>query len=325
MSVFNLNPFLNINGVKFMYSEFYHEDEFLIRLHSKCYLFHQFAWNVEYDLHDFPWDLHKRISRVNPLFPVKSNIIFCAPNSNVCDYINSKGYRSILLNHNCLLDWTLFKISTIKEYDAVINSRPFWWKRVYLSEKIPNKAYLMAADWAKNSNSWSGWKNMIFSNIKSEAPFNEVVEIISKSKMGLILSGNTGENQQGRYEGANYSSMEYLLCGLPVLTTPNQGGRNFWLNNDNSVIAEPNLDSVFSAYKDILNKIESGDFNGENIRDQNIAKMKLMRNNMNKEIDKILIENGINYEFKDIFSRAYWHKFVDYTKSPSDAVAFINN
>ena len=142
--------------------------------------------------------------------------------------------------------------------------------------------------------------------------------------MGLILSGNTGENKQGRFEGANYSTIEYLLSGLPVISTPNQGGRNYWLNSENSVQCEPNIDAVYDAYLEVIDKLESGYFNPKKIRAGVISEIIKMRENLNKEVSLILVENGVKNEYNDLFSRAYWHKFVDYSKSPSDGVSFLN-
>lgn len=46
---------------------------------------------------------------------------------------------------------------------------------------------------------------------------DKINEIYGQSRCGLILSAE---------EGACFAAMEYLLCGLPVVTTPNIGGRD---------------------------------------------------------------------------------------------------
>ena len=40
-------------------------------------------------------------------------------------------------------------------------------------------------------------------------------------------------------EGACWASSEYLLCGLPVVSTHSRGGRDVWYSGHNSLIVEP--------------------------------------------------------------------------------------
>ena len=57
------------------------------------------------------------------------------------------------------------------------------------------------------------------------------------------------------YEGANYSSSEYLLCGLPVVSTESSGGRDYWFDDYNSIICKPNEDSVKKCDEFVYKKI----------------------------------------------------------------------
>ena len=44
-----------------------------------------------------------------------------------------------------------------------------------------------------------------------------------------------------------FASMEYLMCGLPVVTTPNRGGRNRYFTPRNSRLVDPRPDAVAAA------------------------------------------------------------------------------
>ena len=46
------------------------------------------------------------------------------------------------------------------------------------------------------------------------------------------------------------ASMEYLLCGLPVVSTPSIGGRDRYFRSDYAVICEPNPRAVADAVKE---------------------------------------------------------------------------
>ena len=223
----NLNLYYNSDKCRILYIEgnIWKDEKLMLSLKKTDYIFYQFTWNIEKVIDTFPWDFSKKSSINNNNFDIKKNIIFCAPTEETRDIIKEKGFRTILLNHNCLLDYNLYSIKTNnefeREYNAVINSRPFWWKRVYLASKVNKLLYIKGSDWAKDETSWDGYKDMNLT-LKSDLPQYLVNNLYNISKVGLILSGNTGENQQVLCEGANYSSSEYLLCGLPVVSTESQ-------------------------------------------------------------------------------------------------------
>ena len=68
----------------------------------------------------------------------------------------------------------------------------------------------------------------------------EINNLLNKSKIGLCLS---------RVEGAMYSSVEYLLCGLPVVSTKSMGGRDAFFTNTNCLIADDTPESVAECVK----------------------------------------------------------------------------
>jgi glycosyltransferase involved in cell wall biosynthesis len=306
---FNLNKVYISEELKIYYTENWNNKPFIDSLDNSCYIFHQFTWNIESTIMNFPYDLFKDF----PIsFNYKNNVIFCAPDEYCNNIIKSKGFTSILMNHNCLLDYNLFDIGTAdKIYNAVINSRPFWWKRVYLANKVEKTVYIKGYDWAKDNTSWDGYKNMNVI-LKTQIKPHEVIQIYQESKVGLILSGNTGENQQGLNEGANYSSCEYLLCGLPVITTPSQGGRNFWFDEYNSIICEPNEDDVNNCVNIMLKRLENNEINRNQIRNTAIDKINSLRNNFTEKLQELFDLKNININSKEYFDKIFFHKFCNY-------------
>ena len=307
--MFNLTTIFKSNTLKIYYTEDFDNNDFLSSIDNTCYIFYQFTWNVEANITNFPFNY---CSYFPKSFNVKTNLIFCAPNQFCKDKIIEKGYSAILLNHNCLIDYNLFNIENKdKIYDAVINSRPFWWKRVYLAKKVNNLCYIKGNDWAKNETSWNGYKDMNL-QLKTEIYPNEVINIYNQSKVGLILSGNTGENVQGWKEGANYSSCEYLLCGLHVIITPSQGGRDFWFDDYNSIVCEPNEDSVNECVKIMLKRIENNEINREIIRNNTIQKMINTRKNLINKLQEIFNKYSINLDAEVYFQKIFFNKLTTY-------------
>ncbi|MFP5273323.1 glycosyltransferase [Coleofasciculus sp.] len=71
-------------------------------------------------------------------------------------------------------------------------------------------------------------------------PRPELAKKINQAYAGLCLSAE---------EGAMLASVEYLLCGIPVVSTPSKGGRDEFFNDKNSIIVPPQTDAVAQAVK----------------------------------------------------------------------------
>ncbi len=48
------------------------------------------------------------------------------------------------------------------------------------------------------------------------------------------------------------ASMEYLLCGLPVVSTPSIGGRDIFFESDFSRIVAPDEEAISSAVSELI-------------------------------------------------------------------------
>jgi SAM-dependent methyltransferase len=66
----------------------------------------------------------------------------------------------------------------------------------------------------------------------------EVNQALSRAATGLVLS---------EVEGASYAAMEYMLAGLPVVSTPSQGGRDIYFDPDYCAVVAPDPRSIRDA------------------------------------------------------------------------------
>ena len=320
----NLNHYYKSDKCNIFYWEGAISDKFISQLDDSCFIFEQFLWNVEYPrglknqlytLEVHMETINQRCEKLAPKFDVKTQMIYCSPNEQVHQYIKKSGYASILLNHNCFLDYNKFllKEGQDREYNAVINSRPFWWKRIYLAENVKNLAYIAGKDWANDENSWTGYKDWNNVSVFHKIPYYEVNEIYNKSMCGLVLSGCTGDNHQKLMEGANYSSSEYLFCGLPVVSTKSQGGREYWFDEKNSIICDPSAQSVKESVELIIEKLNNGEMNRAEIRQTQIQKMNEMRKNFITKTQEIFNDKKIDENSSKYFDDNYFHKMTDYS------------
>tara|TARA_B110000971_G_scaffold34927_1_gene32799 strand:- start:3828 stop:4814 length:987 start_codon:yes stop_codon:yes gene_type:complete len=325
--MFNANVYFENSNVMIITTGYYKNEAFIKNLHNNIYVFIQFYYNVEYDVPSFIQEYEDTIREHNTTFNTRTNLIFCAPNEEVNKIILGLNYTSIVLNHNCFIDYNLFKItnsSNNRKYDAVINSRPFWWKRVYLALKIDNLAYIKGEDWANDKMSWHGWKDHKFKHLLDNGGLKEVCNVYNNSNVGLLLSGHTGEHRQAGCEGANFSSCEYLLCGLPIVSTPSQGGRDYWFDETNSIICEPNEDDVLDKCNIMLSRIRENKIDRQQIRNNQIHKINKLRLNFIKKVSEIFSKYNIHIDSTDYFNRNYRHKMTDYDVNIDELISRMN-
>lgn len=85
----------------------------------------------------------------------------------------------------------------------------------------------------------------------------EIVRANTRARVGLCLS---------EVEGAMLASIQYLLCGLPVVTTPSRGGRAVFFDAQNSVVVTPEPKAVAAGVRELITrKIDPSAIRGRTI------------------------------------------------------------
>jgi glycosyltransferase involved in cell wall biosynthesis len=180
------------------------------------------------------------------------------------------------------------KSDTTRKYTAAMTSRLTKFKKHFLTYGIPHLAYITSPDTSPSVPGCScpsnklcykcaftavplsqlqaglGTGSDIYSNVNAET----IVSVLDNSQMGLILSSR---------EGACYASLEYLCRGLPVVTTNSKGGRDVFYDDTNSIICDDNPTSLTTAINSAVQKLKSGAFNRETIRQSTLTKVRKYR------------------------------------------------
>jgi len=261
--------------------------------------------NNTYTFITWPCYFHKWLYEfsVNTLYTLnneynKKNIIWLSPDLDGILWAYEYGYHAILCNQNCFIDYTKFtSFEDTKEYDAVMNCRPEMFKRPYLAENVENLAYIKGLTYGKRVLYDFNQLTCKFMN-HTRIPMEEVMKIYNKSYCGLIFSES---------EGACYSSSEYLLCGLPVISTLSRGGRDTWYTKKNSIIVEADKDKIKEAVKLCIQNTEVNIFNSEEIRNEHIIFTNEMRNNFIECTRKLFNKHNILINAKEYWDKTYFH------------------
>lgn len=145
--------------------------------------------------------------------------------------LQNERVEALFVNQNAFIDEREFQpmADVSKTHDAVYSASLAPYKRHVLAKDIPS-LILMSYTYGGTSN--EAYQNEVREALKNawwakdtregQAKWStsQIAGIYNRAHIGLCLSA---------VEGAMFASMEYLLCGLPVVSTRSIGGRDtFW-------------------------------------------------------------------------------------------------
>ena len=205
-------------------------------------------------------------------------------------------YRTILLHHNIWINENLFTLQDLeKTYDAILVARPITWKRGHLASKVNNLALVAGKtfpEWDKDNRvDFNTIPHKYLNDADKGDPLltaQQLSVLYNQSHCGLVLSP---------IEGGSYCTSEYLLNGLPVVSTKSLGGRDFYYNDFNHLICEATEDSV----KECVEKFVYGKVDREKIRQSCIDLITRDRQRFIKMTSVIFKKNNISIDADKYF------------------------
>lgn len=174
------------------------------------------------------------------------------------------GFKARWCHQNLFCNEDDFVLSDLNErnFDAVYNAVLSPYKRHELLVNVKNLRLITGS-----INKLDLLPKMGLSNIEVNDHYLtrcEIAEVFSKSKCGLALS---------KEEGGMLAATEYLLCGLPVVSTPSIGGRDVYYNSLNHILCDDTVSAVASA----VSSATSRDWDRVEIRHKAIERSKEFR------------------------------------------------
>lgn len=154
---------------------------------------------------------------------------FMATTITEMEHMLAHGLNVINIHKNAFLDDRIFfpKKDSIKSFAAIHVANTQAFKRHSLAWGVSNLALVTYAyRFPIDFKEVDGYRSLGFTNISDRNEGirvlkpKEVADIIRASRCGLILSAE---------EGSNNASTEYLMCGIPVISTPSMGGETSFL------------------------------------------------------------------------------------------------
>jgi len=187
--------------------------------------------------------------------------------------LSAAGVPTLLFNPSILIDETVYKPQPAFDfadaaYDAIYNARFETYKRHELGTAIGNLALIHDARFDGSVSPHEAEVRRLLPRatyVNNERGLGRYVRMtplivaqeLNRARCGLCLSA---------VEGVMRASMEYLLCGLPVVSTESVGGRDRYYREPYTVIASDTPESVADAVREVkrrnLNKLAVRDHIG---------------------------------------------------------------
>lgn len=186
---------------------------------------------------------------------------------------------AIVSNHNLMVPEEIFRplpdVPVV--FDAVYNGRISHTKRHYLAREVERLVHITfsigelpparARAFVQHLQAQSPLHhiaNPIVDGLTAKLTAPEVNRVYNQAAVGLCLSAE---------EGAMYSSMEYLLAGLPIVSTPSLGGRDVFFDPDYCTIVGPEPAAIRRAVERLRDRAISR----EEIRGRTLEKVRAGR------------------------------------------------
>ena len=195
----------------------------------------QLGWSAE--LPEVAAELKTRLAEAKNAFPEARFIILANSGSEVA--VIREFSEVYLAQHNAFLDPRRYPLTKgKKQYDALYIARITPFKRHELARQIKNLHLIGSFAEKERSYFESTIKDFAHARWTQKVPSFLIGREIGKAACGLALSA---------VEGAMFSCGEYTLCGVPVVNTRNQGGRDTLLPEFAVKVADDTPESVAEA------------------------------------------------------------------------------
>jgi glycosyltransferase involved in cell wall biosynthesis len=232
--------------------------------------------------------------------------------------LKARGISSEFVSHNAILDEKIFTIKSPvqKEYDAVYNARMSDFKRHLLAKGIPRLLMIGGVSAEGDSQSY-------FAKVRREIPqahfthaannaelqSTQVADLLNRAKVGLCLSS---------VEGAMYASVEYLLCGLPVVSTASRGGRYEWFDTRFVRVVRDDPNAVASAVAELISLKLSPNW----IRQQTLRKVWEHRRRFVEVVQNIYDKEGADRDFAREWYAGFCNK-MGFWRSADQVMSYL--
>lgn len=189
-----------------------------------------------------------------------------------------------LVSINCYVNEHRFHITgEQKRYDAVYTARMVPYKRLHLAAKIEN---LFVQTYGECRSPDGAYDLHRYEPAIKHCDFNrgwisadELVSIYNRARVGLSLS---------KVEGAMLASVEYMLCGLPQVSTRCRGGREQFFDDRYVAVVDATPEAVAAGVQNLI----SQNVDPQLVRTETLRRIRVHRERMCDYVIGIIRQHG---------------------------------
>ena len=214
------------------------------------------------------------------------------------------GWPTTTLNRNMFCDEARFHPMPETEplYEAVYNARLAPYKRFELAADVDRLCiihYYLAADYSVEA--FHAEQARISACLPKATFLNRLTPygceflaptavnlVLNQSKVGLCLSA---------VEGQMRASMEYMMAGLPIVSTPSIGGRDYFFDDEFCAIADPDPRSIREA----VTAMAARRIPRDHIRARTLARVERERSRFVDFVQGVIERHGGRTDFASAF------------------------
>jgi hypothetical protein len=221
--------------------------------------------------------------------------------------LRTAGLEAAFVNSNAFVDERLFTVDRTapKLYDAIHDAQLGAYKRHELAVEIRSLAIITYLYYPGLREPYplamierlrhATWLNPPYASAYRRLTPTEVCYHLNRSRVGLCLSA---------VEGQMFASIQYLLCGLPVVTTPSRGGRDVFFDGGYVATLPPDATAVRRGVEDMIERAPDP----AHIRARTLERMHEHRARFIELVDGIYREAGVSRSFRDEWPAVFFHK-----------------
>lgn len=235
--------------------------------------------------------------------------------------LDTLGVPSIICNHNSFIDERMFFVDegAEKRWCATLTARPEPFKRHLLARLVPDVALTFFSHGLTDS------ERRYLDMLRRKAPGIKALNLdedgryrlFGHKEMNAVYNGSRVGLSLSAVEGSNYSCTEYMLCGLPVVSTVSRGGRDHFLDPRFSRIVEPDEAAVLRGVKELLALNPNPHF----VRAETLARMHADRETFVMLVQSILNVEGSSCDFAPLWPEVFVHRMI----GPLGEAAFLEH
>jgi hypothetical protein len=244
--------------------------------------------------------------------------------------VTKNGWRSVIFNTNMFVDESTFRplLDARAIFDAVYNARLVDVKRHQLTSLIDRLALVYFYDSHKHTPVEFHNEHARLRRLLPQAVFinrltpdgcewlsgRTVNSVLNTARVGLCLSA---------VEGQMRASIEYLVAGLPIVSTRSVGGREYFFDDDYCVVVGDDPREIRDAVAAIIARNIPRDY----IRNKTMARVTRERDRFMKWVQDLIDRNAGNDRFAQSFEHMLpngglrpWVSVSDFARNTIDAL-----